>query len=159
MPKRFSEGSRAFLLGSGVLHIMQVVAIFILFNEYHFVDPALYESVKSAESRDVLNVATQLGRFDLVSMFLAVVTLFLGVIALAGFWTIRGAALRAAEAAAREEVKNSAEKYVKQWMDAYGRDSLRAVEQVARGATEAEIEIGPLQERSVIENASELKEE
>lgn len=148
----------AFLLGCAVLHIMQVVAIIILFNDYHFVDPAIYESVKNAESKNVLHVAAQLGRFDLVSMLLAVVTLFLGIIALAGFWMIRGAAVRAAENAAREEIKTNASHYIKEMAETLGRDIFSEANAVQKGISKPHIDIGRDQEKLVIAGASEFKE-
>lgn len=89
---------------------LQIAVIALLLSGYHIVDPALFDRVRATGSVEALDVAAQLGRFDLVSMFLGIIALLIGVIALCGFWMIRGAAMRAAEVAAKTEAKEQAEK-------------------------------------------------
>lgn len=91
-----------------VWSLLQSFALIALYKDYHFVDPALYDRVKATGSKDVLDVAVQLGRFDLISMFLGTIALLIGVMAVSGFWMIRGAAIRAAEEAAKLEAKSQA---------------------------------------------------
>lgn len=93
-----------------LLLFLQIFIVVILLSGYHIVDPALFDRVRATGSVDALDVAAQLGRFDLVSMFLGIIALLIGVIAVSGFWMIRGAAMRAAEVAAKIEAKEQAEK-------------------------------------------------
>lgn len=90
------------------------VAVITLYNDYNFVDPALYKTVEKDGGNDTLKVAVQLGRFDLVSMLLAIVTLLIGIFAVSGFWMIRGAAIKAAEEAALAEAKKQSEATAKE---------------------------------------------
>lgn len=84
--------------------IMQWIAIWILFGDYHFVDPALYEQVKSKASLDAISVASQIGRFDLASMFLAIVSILLGIGGIVGFIEVRFRTGKLAEETARQMV-------------------------------------------------------
>lgn len=85
----------------GIAHLIQFVLLFTLLKDYHFVDPALYSSVKDTESLNAIHVAAELGRFDLASMFLAGVSLLLGVAAIFGFVEVRWRSEKRAEDAAR----------------------------------------------------------
>jgi len=82
---------------------MQIMAIIMLFKEYHFVDPALYDAVAKSGDLDTLSVAVKLGRFDLVSMLLGLIAVLIGMAAMSGFWMLRGAAKNAAAQQAKEE--------------------------------------------------------
>lgn len=90
--------------GSRIVTFIWLLALTIvlmtMFKDYHFVDPALYDTVVEKKSKDALDVAAQLGRFDLVSMLLGIIALLIGIMAVSGFWMIRGAAVKAAEDAA-----------------------------------------------------------
>ncbi|MNL47298.1 hypothetical protein D3C87_1700800 [compost metagenome] len=135
------------------------MAILILFNDYNFVDPQLYETVKDAKSLDVLNVASQIGRFDLISMFLGIVAVFIGIVAVLGFWTIRGAALKSASDAAREEMKATGEKHVKEWIEKHGRTFFEAAGSVQEGSAVPSIGIGDEKAAQITKNADEIKED
>jgi hypothetical protein len=102
---RVSIGRTLFCL----LLLLQVTIVILLLSGYHIVDPALYNRVKSTGSADTLDVAAQLGRFDLISMFLGIIAVLIGIMAVSGFWMIRGAAIKAAEDAAKVEARIQAE--------------------------------------------------
>lgn|GEM_PF-4316063 len=86
------------------------IVVLTLFKDYHFVDPAIYDRVVDTGSKDALDVAAQLGRFDLVSMILGIIALLIGIMAVSGFWMIRGAAVKAAEDAAVSASRSVADK-------------------------------------------------
>lgn len=88
--------SAKFCIAFCVLHIMQVVALFILFKDYKFVDPALYEAVKDAKSLDVFSIAAQLGRFDLAALFLGGTSIIIAIAAIFGFLEVRSKSVRVA---------------------------------------------------------------
>lgn len=89
-----------------LLHIMQIIAIVMLFKEYHFVDPALYEAVKDQKSVDAMHVASQLGRFDMVSLILSMIGIFISLAAIFAFIEVRSRSVRvAAETAEREAAR------------------------------------------------------
>ncbi len=88
------SGWRPFFLA---LHIAQIIFIIALLKDYHFVDPALYDAVKAEKSRDIIQLAGQLGRFDMASMFLAGIAILLGMAAIFGFLEVRSKAIRVAK--------------------------------------------------------------
>ncbi len=88
--------SARFCIAFCVLHVLQVVAIIILFTDYKFVDPALYDAVKDAKSLDVFNVAAQLGRFDLAALFLGGTSIIIAIAAIFGFLEVRAKSVRVA---------------------------------------------------------------
>ena len=55
---------------SAVLHVTTIVAVIVLFGDYHFVDPSLYKVAKDNSGAEALNIASQMGRLDLVSLVL-----------------------------------------------------------------------------------------
>lgn len=57
---------------------------------------------------DGIQLASEMGRLDIVSLVLGLLTLILGLVALCGFWMIRGSALEAACEAARIEINQKA---------------------------------------------------
>ncbi|MGQ5719909.1 hypothetical protein [Pseudochrobactrum asaccharolyticum] len=86
-----------------ILHVMQIIMIFILLKDYSFVDPALYETISSQKSKDVFHIAMQIGRFDLLTSLLAVISIILALSAIFGFMEIRSKAGRIAHDAAKDE--------------------------------------------------------
>jgi len=87
-----------------VAHLIEGVLLWTLLKDYHFVDPALYDEVKDKTSLDAIRVASELGRFDLASMFLAGISILLGVAAIFGFVEVRFRSEKRAEEAARQIV-------------------------------------------------------
>lgn len=75
---------------------MQIISILILYKDYRFVDPALYEAVKETKSLEVINVAAQLGRFDLAAMFLGGTSIIIAIAAIFGFLEVRSKSVRVA---------------------------------------------------------------
>lgn len=57
---------------------------------------------------DGVQLASELGRLDIVSLILGLFALILGVVAFCGFWMIKGAAIEAAREAARLEINKKA---------------------------------------------------
>lgn len=86
------------------LHIFAYIAIFMLYRDYHFVDPALYEAVKDQKSADAFHVASQLGRFDFASMILGCVSIFIALAAIFAFLEIKNRAEESARKAAQQMV-------------------------------------------------------
>lgn len=101
--------SARFCIAFCVLHILQVVAIAILYTDYKFVDPALYEAVKDTKSLDVVNVAAQLGRFDLASLFLGGTSLVIAIAAVFGFLEVRSKSVRVATEVASLQAEKTAQ--------------------------------------------------
>jgi hypothetical protein len=81
-------------------HVIEFVLIIALFKDYHFVDPALYEAVKDQKSLDAMHVASELGRFDMVSAYLGVFSIFIALAAIFAFVEVRTRAEKAANEAA-----------------------------------------------------------
>jgi hypothetical protein len=59
---------------------------------------------QALESPDAIHLAGELGRLDVVSIFLAGLGIFIGIVALGGFWMVRRAAMNSAGEAAKVEV-------------------------------------------------------
>jgi hypothetical protein len=57
------------------------------------------------ENPDAIQVAAQAGRLDIVSGLLGALGILIALSAIFGFWSVRGAAMKAASAAAREEMQ------------------------------------------------------
>jgi len=87
-----------------VAHLVEGVLLWTLLKDYHFVDPSLYHEVKDKTSLDAIRVASELGRFDLASMFLAGISILLGVAAIFGFVEVRFRSEKRAEETARQIV-------------------------------------------------------
>jgi hypothetical protein len=146
------------ILTFAVLHVLQLVLLAVLVKDYHFVDPALYDTIKTQDGRDVLYVASQLGRFDLVSLFLGAGGLFLGAAALGGFWMVRSAAVSAADAAAREESNTLVPKLAREWFEREGRAIFEQAAAINQGAKTATIDIDETEAQQVIKAANEIGE-
>ncbi|MER8509135.1 hypothetical protein [Mesorhizobium sp. M0199] len=89
------------------LHVATIVFLIAVLKQYHFVDPALYEAVKDAKSADILELASQLGRFDLVSMLLGMFGILLGLGAIVGFSELRFRAREVAGETAQIEARTA----------------------------------------------------
>ncbi|MDR9820595.1 hypothetical protein RJJ63_14965 [Rhizobium hidalgonense] len=87
-----------------VAHLIEGVILWTLLRDYHFVDQSLYNEVKDKASLDAIRVASELGRFDLASMFLAGVSILIGVAAIFGFVEVRFRSEKRAEEVARHVV-------------------------------------------------------
>lgn len=96
--------------------------IWLLLKSYHFVDPALYNEVKDQTSLDAIRVASELGRFDLASMFLGGISILLGIAAIFGFVEVRTRSAERAEATARQIVDEKVGTLFNEAMKARGAD-------------------------------------
>lgn len=86
-----------------VLHIAQIFIIIILLKDYNFVDPNLIDSVASAKPNDAYSIAMQLGRFDLLTTLLTIISVMIALTALLGFLEVRNKTSRIANEVAKEE--------------------------------------------------------
>ncbi len=69
--------------------IVLTVVVATFYKDYHFVDPTLYESVRAKSDRDALSVAVQLGRLDLLSVMIGLLSFVVALATLFGFWFYR----------------------------------------------------------------------
>ena len=93
-----SVGWRAFFLA---MHIATVCFLWMIICEFNFVTPSLYEAAKNENAADALHLALQIGRLDLV-------TLFLAIVAFIGFWSYG----HVVDRAARKETEEIAPKEI-----------------------------------------------
>ena len=84
------------------LHMAAFVFLGSIVADYHFVDPEKLSVVRKQESLDVVQVAAQLGRFDLVSLLLTVFGLVAVLGGLFAFGFVRGESSAVARATAEE---------------------------------------------------------
>lgn len=96
------------------LHIIWGTLFVVLVQDYHFVDPALYESVRSTEQREVFALAVQLGRLDFLNAVIAILAVVFGVGALFGIVEVRRNAEQKAEEAAVPVAENTAKATVQE---------------------------------------------
>ncbi|MCD7110573.1 hypothetical protein LRX75_16180 [Rhizobium sp. DKSPLA3] len=145
------------------VQIIQIVLLGIVLSRYSFVDRDLYDVVAAQASHDVLHIASQIGRFDMISMMLSCWGLFIGVAALGGFWTIRGAAVAASEGVAKIEATRvavtSAETAARVYMEQNAARLFGEVLKARDGPTvdEAAVSVSKADEESAIENAEEMR--
>jgi hypothetical protein len=92
-----------------VAHIVEGVVIWALFKDYHFVDPAIYNEAVKSGNADAIQVAYQIGRLDLASMFLAGISVLLGLAAIFAFVEVRSRAIRNAAETAKLEATRVAQ--------------------------------------------------
>ncbi len=85
---------------SAALHIACVLAIIGLVFGSKLVDPALYLDEAAKGHYEAITVASQLGRFDLISAILGMFGVLVGLAAIFGFIEVRTGAREAARAAA-----------------------------------------------------------
>lgn len=97
-----------------VVHIVQISILLTLLKNFNFVDPALYDAVVDQKSLDAMHVAAQLGRFDMASMVLAMIGIFISLAAIFAFLEVRSRSVRVAEESARAEAKIVAERVAKE---------------------------------------------
>lgn len=69
------------------------------------------------ESADVISYANQIGRLDLVSIFLAIIAVILGLAGIIGFLHIRDMVKTQIERIAPSEIKRIAPKQIKKYLD------------------------------------------
>ncbi len=101
-------------------NIALTIVLGILISNHHFVDPSLYESVKTAEAQTDLSIAVELGRLDFASALLSIVGILVGLGALVGYTEVRWraieqgrqAAIPAATEAARQPAEEEARRVV-----------------------------------------------
>ncbi|RWA67484.1 hypothetical protein [Mesorhizobium sp.] len=97
---------------SAALHVASIVAIVLLFTQYHFVDPELYAAAKANPGSDALSLASQLGRLDVVSLILTLAGLFLAFLGIFGFVAVRREAIAESKDAAEEVIPEEVKKYM-----------------------------------------------
>ena len=112
---------------------------------------------EAIEHPDALRVAYNVGVLELLSLGLTLFGIVLALVAVMGFWAIRGAAIRSARAAAKEEVAEIAGKQAKQWVEEHGKATLAQYATAGAGSTVPTVAIDPATEAKVIEEASEVK--
>ncbi|WP_377277222.1 hypothetical protein [Rhizobium sp. R86522] len=84
------------------------VAVIVLLSNHQFVDRALYDEVKTAQGKNSLSIAIELGRLDFASSLIALVGILVGVGALFGYIEVRSRAAREAREAAIPIAKEEA---------------------------------------------------
>lgn len=132
-------------IASIVAHVVQCAIILTLLKEFHFVDPALYDEVMAAKSNDVIHVASELGRFDMASLLLGIVSILIALAAIFGFAEVRWRSEKKAEETARLVVEQKVPALFNEALKARG--SLR----------EFSIDIGGIDEKKLMAKASEIK--
>lgn len=155
-----------------VFQIMQIVAICMMaIKVYSSPDSgkpvyALFgqtvpsERIKDAVANpDALKIAYDVGVLELLSLSLTIITVLLALFAVVGFWMIRGAALKSASDAAKEEMKAIGEKYVTDWIEKHGRSFFETAASVQSGSTVPSISIGDEKAAQITKNADEIKED
>jgi len=69
------------------------------------------------ESADAISYANQIGRLDLVSIFLAIIAVILGLFGIAGFLHVKGMVQTEIDRVAPSEIKRIAPKQIKKYLD------------------------------------------
>lgn len=129
------------------LHICWFFALIVLARDFHFVDPTLYDAVLRAQEREVLALAVQLGRLDFLNSILAILAIVIAGGAILGILEVRkGAQLRAEEAV---------QQYLNREAPRLFGEALKAQEQKPQ---EPDIGTASLNEQTIMDNATELKE-
>lgn len=155
-----------------VAHVIEAVLLFVLLWNYDFVAgsstvpgsvfaifgqqiPADHIA-KAVENPDALQIAYNVGVLELVSLALTILAIIIGLGAFFGFWMIRGAAMRAAEDAAHEEMEELVPKLARQWFENEGRKIFEEAAALRTGASDPSIDITGAAEATVIRNANEI---
>lgn len=84
------------------LHLVTLLLLVAVISDYHFIEPALMAEVRAQDGLDTIAVASQLGRFDLVSLLLAAFALLALLGGLFAFGYVRGESYATARQAAEE---------------------------------------------------------
>lgn len=93
-------------------NIALTVGLVFLFKDYHFVDGALYEEVASADGKNSLAIAIELGRLDFLSALLAIIGIMVGLGAIVGYAEVRWRAIEQGRQAAVPAAEGEARKVV-----------------------------------------------
>jgi len=97
---------------------------------------------------DGIQLASELGRLDIVSLILGVFGLVVGILGFGGFWMIRGAALEAARDEARKEINAKASEMFEQ-----------AVKLIDSGQQKSSLDVSQIDVEAIISKAEEVKED
>ncbi|RWB29148.1 MAG: hypothetical protein EOQ42_25860 [Mesorhizobium sp.] len=95
------------------LHIATAIAIVVLMGNYHFVDPSLMNDVVAGSHSDSLNLASQIGRLDVLTLSITVLSILIAVATILGFWFYRGVVDQRATDEVRERLPMVLDEYVK----------------------------------------------
>ena len=116
------------------------------------------DRIKEAlEHPDALRAAYYVGVLEILSIGLTVLGIVIALAAGFGFWMIRGAAVRAAREAAKEEIKVIAAKQAKEWIEEHAKGIIAQSALAVAGSSTPTIAIDPTAAAEVIESADELK--
>jgi hypothetical protein len=97
---------------SAVLHVTTIVAVIVLFGDYHFVDPSLYKVAKDNSGAEALNIASQMGRLDLVSLVLTLAGLLLALLGLYGFIAAKSEAIAESKSTALGAIPDEVRRFM-----------------------------------------------
>ncbi|ANL52884.1 hypothetical protein [Rhizobium phaseoli] len=134
-----------------VAHIIEIIVIWTLLKDYHFVDQSLYQAVETTKSSDALHVAVQLGRFDMISIFFAGVSILIGIAAIFGFAEVRSRSEKRAEEAAKpiaaqiarsvaeNEIRPEANRLIEDWFERKGIDVSKLPKRESESAASEDI--------------------
>lgn len=131
------------------LHILWFFAIVVLAQDYHFVDPTLYDAVLEAKTRDAFSLAVQLGRLDFLNSVLAILALTIAGGAVFGILEVRKGAEIKAEEAARVAARDYLDRHARTMFD-------QAVK--AMGSKPEKPILGNMDESAIMAGATEMKE-
>lgn len=107
------------------LHLVTLVFLVAIISDYHFIDPTLMAEVQAHDGLDTIAVASQLGRFDFLSVLLAAFALLAVFGGLFGFGFVRGES----QATARQTAERIAEERLTELLSEFRKsnDDLRAI--------------------------------
>ncbi|RWI11521.1 hypothetical protein [Mesorhizobium sp.] len=114
------------------LHIATAIAIAVLMGNYHFVDPSLMKDVATSAQADSLNLASQIGRLDVLTLSITVLSILIAVATILGFWFYRGVVEQRATDEVRERLPMILDEYVKKNPYLFT-DAVRANAAILRG--------------------------
>lgn len=97
---------------------------------------------------DGIQLASELGRLDIVSLILGLFAVFLGLFAFCGFWMVRGAAMKSAEAEAKKVINLIAPRMFEEAEKLNGDTD-----------TKTAINLPETQQEAIFEQATEVKED
>lgn len=94
-------------------HLVAGVFIVVLVGDYHFVDPALLNDITKSGRTDSLNVANQLGRLDVLTIAITLLSIVIAAATILGFWYYRGVVEQRAVDEVRERLPMLVDEFVK----------------------------------------------
>lgn len=161
--------SRGMWIAIVVFQIMQIVAICMMGVKIYSspdIGKPVYaligqtvppERVKEAsENPDGLKLAYDVGVLEILSVGLTIIGVVFAVSAVAGFWMIRGAAVKAADKAARDEVKDLVPKLAREWFEREGRKIIAESAKLNQGSEEPVVGLKESVVAEVINKANEI---